>query len=132
MIQGIQLDSIGDKITFNACFKSKIKCKPLPKDSGKRAKKLGEKVYSNVRGPSRHLTTDKKLYYVSFNDDNSRELVIYLMSWKDQVFLKYKLYKAMMLRQQNICVKLSSQTEGASIQARNLKIIYLGKVLSIS
>ena len=96
MIQGIELDSIGDKITCNACIKSKITCRSLPKESGERAKKLGEKIYSDVWGPSRHLTTDKKLYYVSFIDDYSRELVIYLMSSKDQVFLKYKLYEAMM------------------------------------
>ena len=105
MIQGIQLDSIGDKITFNACFKSKITCKPLPKDSGKRAKKLGEKVYSDVWGPSRHLTTNKKSYYVSFIDNYSRESVIYLMSSKDQVISKYKLYEVMMHWQRNVCVK---------------------------
>ena len=86
MIQGIELDSIGDKITCDMCIRSKITCKPLPKESGERAKKLGEKVYSDVWGPSRHLTTDKKLYYVSFIDNYSRELVIYLMSLKDQVF----------------------------------------------
>ena len=38
LIQGIELNSIGDKITCNACIKSKIICKPLPKDSGERAK----------------------------------------------------------------------------------------------
>ena len=97
MIHGIELDSIGDKIICDACIKSKITCKPLPKESGEPAKKLGEKIYSDVWGPSRHLTTDKKLYCVSFIDDYSRESVIYLMSSKDQVFLKYKLYKAMMM-----------------------------------
>ena len=68
-------------------------------------KKVGEKVYSDIWGPSRHLTTDKKSYYVSFIDDYSRELVIYLMSSKDQVFAKYKLYKAIMSWQQDVCVK---------------------------
>ena len=105
MIQGIELESIGDKITCDACIKSKITRKPLSKDSGERAKKLGEKVYYNVWGPSRHLMTDKKLYYLSFIDNYSRESVIYLMSSKDQVFSKYKLYEAMMLQQQDVCVK---------------------------
>ena len=35
MILGIELNSIGDKITCDVCIKSKITCKPLPKDSGK-------------------------------------------------------------------------------------------------
>ena len=111
---------------------SKITHKPLPKDSGEQAKKLDEKVYSDVWGPSRHLRTDKKSYYVSFIKDYSGELVIYLMSSKDQVFSKYKLCEAIMLQQQNVCVKLSSQIKGASIQARNSKVIYLGNISSIS
>ena len=80
MILAIELNSIGDKITCDACIKSKITCKPLPKESGKQAKKLGAQVYSDIWGPSRHLMTDKKLYYVLFIDDYSRELGIYLMS----------------------------------------------------
>ena len=88
MIHGIELNSIGDKITCDACIKLKITRNPLPRDSGERAKKLGEKVYSDIWGLSRHLTTDKKSYYVSFIDDYSRESVIYLMSSKDQVFSK--------------------------------------------
>ena len=99
MILGIELDSIGEKITCDACIKSKITCKSLPKDSGKQAKKLGEKIYSNIWGLSRHITTDEKSYYVSFIDEYSRELVIYLMSSKDQVFAKYKLYEVMMSQQ---------------------------------
>ena len=43
MILGIELDSIGEKITCDACIKSKITHKSLPKDSGERAKKLSEK-----------------------------------------------------------------------------------------
>ena len=105
MIHGIELNSIGDKITCDACITSKITHKPLPKDSGERGKKLGEKVYSNVWGLSRHLMTDKKSYYVSFIDDYSRKSVIYPMSSKDKVFSKFKLYEAMMYQQRNVCIK---------------------------
>ena len=105
IILGIGLNSIGGKITCDVCIKSKITCKSLPKESDKWAKKLGEKVYSDIWGPSRHFTIDKKTYYVSFIDNYSRESVIYLMSSKYQVFEKYKLYKAMMLWQQDVCIK---------------------------
>ena len=83
MILGIELNSIGDKITCDVCIKSKITHKPLLKEPGKHVKKLGEKVYSNIWELSRHLTMDKKLYYVSFIDNYSGILVIYLMSSKD-------------------------------------------------
>ena len=97
MIQGIQLNSIGEKMTCDVCIKAKITCKPIPKELGECGKKLGEKVYSDIWGPFRHQTIDKRSYYVSFTDDYSRESVIYLIASKDQVFLRYKQYKAMML-----------------------------------
>ena len=118
MILGIELDSIGEKITCNACIKSKITRKSLPKDSGKQAKKLGEKIYSDVWGPSRHITTDKMSYYVSFIDDYSRESVIYLMSSKDQVFTKYKLYEAMMSQQQDVCIKTLFSDRGGEYTSK--------------
>jgi hypothetical protein len=57
---------------------------------------LSDRVYSDVWGPARHTTINKKSYYISFIDDYSRESVIYLMGKKDEVFAKYKLYEAMM------------------------------------
>ena len=59
MIQDIQLNSIGEKMTCDACIKAKIVHKPIPKEPGERAKKLGEKVYSDVWGLSKHQTIDK-------------------------------------------------------------------------
>ena len=122
IIQGIEVNSIGDKITCDVCIKSKITRKPLPKDSGKQAKKLGEKVSSNVWGLSRHLTNDKKSYYVSLIDDYSRESVIYLMSSKDQVFFsKFKLYKAMMHQQRNVCIKTLFLDQGGKYTTKEFK-----------
>ena len=40
MIQGIQLDSIGKKMTCNVCIKAKITRKPIPKEAGECVKKL--------------------------------------------------------------------------------------------
>ena len=121
MIHGIKLDSIGDKITCNSCIKLKITSKPLLKDSGERAKKLGEKLYSNVWGPSRHLRSDKKSYYVSFIDDYSRESVIYLMSSKDQVFSKHKLYEAMMCRKWKVYIKILVSDQGGKYSSKEFE-----------
>ena len=126
MILGIGFDSVGQKITCDVCIKSKITCKSLPKVSGEQAKKLGDKIYSDIWGPSRHLTTDKKSYYVSFIDDYSRELVIYLMSSKDQVFTKYKLYEVMMSRQQDVCIKTLFTDRGGEYTSKEFEE-YLAK-----
>ena len=122
MILGIALNSIGDKITCDVYKTSKMTCKPLPKEPGECAKKLGEKVYSDIWGPSRYLMMDKKSYYVSFIDDYSRESVIYLISSKDQVFMKYKLYEAIMLCQQDVCVKTLFSDQGGKYMSKEFKI----------
>ena len=84
-------------------MKLKITCKYLPREH---VKTLGEQVYSDVWRLARHLTVNKKQYYVCFfHDDYSRESVTYLMNTKDQVFENYKLYVAMMLCQRNVHIK---------------------------
>ena len=99
------MKSMNDKIICDACIKSKITHKPLPKEPREQMQKLGEQVYSDVWGPARHLTINKKLYYISFINDYSRESVIYLMNTKDQAFDKYKLYAAMMYHQRDVYIK---------------------------
>ena len=70
---------------------------------------MGDRIYSDVWGPSRHQTIDKKYYYISFTDDYSRESVIYLMN---KAFQKYKLYKAMLACQRGIQIKILIMDRG--------------------
>ena len=64
---------------------------------------------------------DKKSYYVSFIDDYSRESVIYLMNSKDQVFMKYKLYEAMMFHQQDVCIKALFSDQGGEYMSKEFE-----------
>jgi GAG-pre-integrase domain len=48
MILGIEMSSIGDKVTCDVCIKSKIARKPLPKEPQERSKKFGDRVYSDM------------------------------------------------------------------------------------
>ena len=58
--------------------------------------KLSDRVYSDVWGPSRHPTINKKPYYVLFIEDYLWESVLCLMNTKDkEVFQKYKPYVMM-------------------------------------
>ena len=97
MISGLEVNRSDNTFTCDACIQAKIAQVSLPKESRERAKKMGDRIYSDVWGPSRHQTIDKKYYCISFTDDYSRESVIYLMKTKDEVFQKYKLYEAMLV-----------------------------------
>ena len=61
-----------------------------------------------------------------FIDDYSRELVIYLMSSKDQVFAKYKLYDAMMSQQWDVCIKTLFSDRGGKYTSKEFEE-YLAK-----
>ena len=64
---------------------------------------------------------DKKTCYVSFINDYLRESVIYLMSWKDQVFEKYKLYEAIILWQRDVCVKTLFSDQGGEYTSKEFE-----------
>ena len=105
MISSLEVSRSDNIFTCNTCIQAKIARVPLPKEARDHAKKMGHRIYSDVWGPSRHQTIDKKFYYVSFTDDYSRESVIYLMKTKDEAFQKYKLYEAMLAHQRGIQIK---------------------------
>ena len=48
MISGLEVNKTQNLFSCDACIKSKITRKPLPKESREQAKKLGDRVYSNV------------------------------------------------------------------------------------
>ena len=54
-------------------------------------------------------------------DDYSRESVIYLMGSKDQLFSKYKLYKAMILWQQDVCIWTFVSNHGGEYTSKEFK-----------
>ena len=106
MISSLEVSWSNNIFTCNVCIQANIAWTPFPKESTERAKKKGDRIYSDVWGPSRHQNIDKKYYYISFTDNYSRESVIYLMKTKDKAFQKYKLYKAMLAWQRGIQIKI--------------------------
>jgi hypothetical protein len=71
MVLGLELKATKDNIVCDACIKSKITQKPLPKESRERTKAPGKCVYTDMWGPAQNATIDHKYYYVSFPDDYS-------------------------------------------------------------
>ncbi|KAL0448238.1 UNVERIFIED_CONTAM: Retrovirus-related Pol polyprotein from transposon TNT 1-94 [Sesamum latifolium] len=51
-------------------------------------------VHSDVWGPTRESSLGGSLYYVTFTDDFSRKVWVYVLKQKSEVFAKFKLWKA--------------------------------------
>ena len=63
--------------------------------SESKAKGILEIIHSDVCGPMSSSSLSGYVYYVSFIDDFSRKEWIYFMKNKDEVFIKFKEFKAL-------------------------------------
>jgi transposase InsO family protein len=87
----------------NGCAQGKNIKNPFPKRDNK-AEGVLELIHSDVCGPMPSSSISGYVYYVSFIDDYSRKTWIYFLKSKDEVFSKFKEFKALIenLSERNI------------------------------
>jgi transposase InsO family protein len=78
----------------NGCAQGKNIKNPFPKRDSK-AEGVLEIIHSDVCGPMPSSSISGYVYYVSFIDDYSRKTWVYLLKSKDEVFSKFKEFKAL-------------------------------------
>jgi hypothetical protein len=76
------------------CAQGKNIKNPFPKSDSK-AEEILELIHSNVCGPMSSTSLSGYVYYVSFIDDYSRKTWVYFLKTKDEVFGKFKEFKAL-------------------------------------
>ena len=74
------------------CVESKMVKKPFP--SVKRDSKILELIHSDICEFNGMLTRGGKRYFITFIDDCSRYLHVYLLRTKNEAFEMFKIYKA--------------------------------------
>jgi hypothetical protein len=70
-------------------------CEETFPSSDNKAKGILDIVHSNVCGPMKTTSLSGYVYYVSFIDDYSRKTWIYFLKGKNEVFNKFKEFKAL-------------------------------------
>jgi len=107
MIEGVKLDPNNSSMgQCESCEYAKATRKPIGKEHDpKRCEKLGNKVHTDLWGPSPVQMPGGKSYYVSFTDDHTRYTCLYLQSAKSEMFESYKTYKAWLQTQHDTRVK---------------------------
>jgi hypothetical protein len=79
---------------YNGCAQGKNIKNPFPKRDNK-AEAVLELIHSDVCGPMPSSSISGYVYYVSFIDDYSRKTWVYFLKSKDEVFSKFKEFKAL-------------------------------------
>ena len=64
------------------------------------------------------------VYYVSFIDDFSRKTWIYFMKKKDEVFIKFKEFKALMENHTENKIKIFQSDNGGEFKSNEFKELY--------
>ncbi|RDX92474.1 hypothetical protein CR513_25376, partial [Mucuna pruriens] len=77
-----------------------------------RKSELLELVHSDICGPFKVKSFSGALYFVTFIDDCSRKLWVYVLKTKDQVLEKFKQFQALVERQSSKKVKCIRSNNG--------------------
>ena len=92
------------------CVKSKFTKKPFP--SVKRDTSILQLIHSNICELNGILTCGGKQYLITFCDDYSRFLHVYLLHSKYEAFEDFKLYKAEVENQKEKRIKILRSDKG--------------------
>jgi hypothetical protein len=106
MITGIEIDPNSNEEFCEACAKAKAARKPFPKESKTRTNKYGECVHWDLWGPASVSSLGGKQYAACRTDDQTREVMIYFIAKKSEVFETYKNDEAL----------IETQHDGAKIK----------------
>ncbi len=98
MVSGINLGNMPcptSSFVYEGCIEGKQHCKPFPSDGGMRATKPLEIVHSDVCGPMRTTSLGGARYFVTYIDNFSRKVWVYLLKSKGECLEKFKEFKAL-------------------------------------
>ena len=94
--------------------------KPFPSSDSK-TKRILEMIHSNVCGPIPTSSLNGYLYYLTFVDDYSHKTFIYFLKGKDEVFNKFKNFKALVENLSEKKIKILRSNNGGEFTGSDFK-----------
>jgi transposase InsO family protein len=102
------------------CAQGKITKNPFPKSDSK-ADGILDIVHSDVCGPMPSTSLSRYVYYVTFIDDYSRKTWVYFLKLKDEVFEKFKEFKALVENLSEKKIKILRSDNGGEYTSKEFK-----------
>src|SRR6266704_353761 len=88
MSEGIAVIDEETNFECRPCILAKAKRSSVPKErEGEHTLGFGDEIHSDLWGPGQVKTIAGQTYFISFTDDWSRWMTIYLMHTKDEAFI---------------------------------------------
>jgi hypothetical protein len=127
LAKGLEVSgSTGAKVC-ESCAVSKITRRPFPKGEAVRAAQLLGVVHSDVCGPMRTPTLGGGRYFVTFIDDKSRTVFVYILTKKSEVLAKFKEFEAYVTNLTGFSIKILQSDNGGEYIGTEYKKFCAGK-----
>jgi hypothetical protein len=107
----------------NGCAQGKNIENPFPKRDNK-AEGVLELIHSDVCGPMPSSSISGYVYYVSFTDDYSHKTWVYFLKSKDEVFSKFKEFKALIENLSKRKIKILRSDNGGEYTSKEFVNFY--------
>lgn len=119
-VTGIPKLQVNHEGVCKGCAQGKNVKSPFP-SSGNKAKGILDIVHSDVCGPMTATSLSGYVYYVSFIDDYSRKTWIYFLKGKNEVFSKFKEFKALVENLSEKKIKIFRSDNGRELTSGKFK-----------
>jgi transposase InsO family protein len=124
MVSGMNLGKLKcptSSLVCEGCIEGKLHRAAFPSDGGRRATKPLEIVHSDVCGPMRTTSIGGARYFVTYIDDFSRKVWVYILKSKGEVFEKFKEFKALVETQSEHKIKVFRSDNGGEFISKGLR-----------
>ena len=115
MVSGMDVQAVPNDVhslACEGCVEGKQARRPFPTEGGTRAKKILELVHSDVCGPMKTPSIGGARYFLTFIDDFSRNIWVYVLKSKSEVLARFKEWKTLVERQSEHVVKVLRTDNG--------------------
>jgi transposase InsO family protein len=122
MVSGMTLGKDESSMPFcEGCVYGKQHRAPFPKDGATRATRPLEIVHSDVCGPMRTTSMGGARYFLTFIDDFSRKVSVYMLKTKGEALEKFKEFKALAENQSEHKIKVFRSDNGGEFISKGFR-----------
>lgn len=126
MVLGLDLKKVDSDEGCEPCIQGKIHRSPFPKQSKRRTSEKLELVHSDVCGKMGAISLSGGNYFLTFIDDFTRYVWVYILKQKSEVFSIFKIWKNMVEKQSECHVKSLRTDNGGEFTSNDFEK-YLSK-----
>ena len=121
LVYGLNIDNItSDADICESCIKGMLHHTPFPSTGGKRADAPLELVHTDVCGKINTRSLGGAEYFLTFIDNHTRYIWVYMLKYKSEVFKRFVEWKSMVERSTGRKLKVIRSDNGGKYTSKHI------------